>query len=193
MAGRLDATADILIDPVTSAVQRMSLSEGAVLSRAALLRQRGKFGSALEELDRLIAMVAPNAVLHNNRALELDPTNADVLVTRSALMLRGGEADAALEDLDRGLTHDPSHVHARVMRAEHHLRAGRTHEALADLDGALASDPRHLAALVSRARLLIELGKAEAARSDVKLALELSPYDTEVRALADQLRRAPEF
>jgi tetratricopeptide (TPR) repeat protein len=86
-----------------------------------------------------------------DRALSLDPRNADALITRGTMYFSQKNYPAAVADLDLAVRLRPDSAPARNNRGTALLSLGRTDEALADFDRAIALRPWYTEAYLNRA------------------------------------------
>ncbi len=111
-----------------------------------------------------------------DRALALDPRQAEALRGRALLALRAGELARAEADLDQLIaqTDDPDNL---AVRGRIRLRRGRPEDAIADFDRCLEADPDNLPARAGRAHAQAQIGQLEAARDGFLHCLEQG-YET---------------
>jgi len=121
------------------------------------------------------------------RAIALDPTNAEAYSLYGARLRDLGEDSAAVAMLSRGLTLEPEQPMALASLAETHWLNHRYTEARRWLDSAVALDPGFAYAYIDRAQVLLLLGERESARKDAETALLLNPRDRETEAALAQV------
>jgi tetratricopeptide (TPR) repeat protein len=122
-----------------------------------------------------------------DRALELDPVNADALSNRGLTLHRLGRHRAALDDYRRAIELTPDAPEPYHNRGALHLELRRYDEALADFHRALRLDSGYAHAYHARGLLHLARGERSAARSDFEAAAAL---DGPLRAQAlEQLQR----
>jgi cytochrome c-type biogenesis protein CcmH len=102
---------------------------------------------------------APTAMQYNERALALEPRNADAQVHRAVLRALIGMGDGALALLDEVLAEHPEHPRALMFKGLILRRMDRSEEAIPILERAIAADPE------SAAFLQPEIEKAHAETS----------------------------
>jgi tetratricopeptide (TPR) repeat protein len=108
------------------------------------------------------------------RAMSLDPRNAEALDQYGLILVELGEDSAALAAYRRVLTLEPD----RAITLQHLGRLyefGHRHEeARRWLDSAVAVEPHYAPAYGLRARVRLQLGDAAGARADAETAIRLS-------------------
>ncbi|MER5432619.1 tetratricopeptide repeat protein [Streptomyces sp. NPDC002588] len=158
------------------------------------LRNGQRYGPALTEYDRAIALDPDLVRAHFGRGLTLQSTNdlaealaaldrADGLAPDTDWILgaRGetrrllGRFEEAVADFDRAIALDPSYEEALVGRAVCRHALGRYDEALADFDRAVALDEDDVWALVRRGRLRRAREEWDEAFADLDRAVLLAP------------------
>jgi tetratricopeptide (TPR) repeat protein len=122
-----------------------------------------------------------------DRALDLDPGNADVLSNRGLTLHRLGRQRVALDDYRRAIELAPDAPEPHHNRGALHLEQRRFDDALADLNRALRLDPDYTHAYHARGLLHLARGERSAARADFEAAAAL---DGPLQAQAiEQLQR----
>lgn len=114
---------------------------------------------------------------------ELRTDDADALARRGAASLAAGQADRALEDLNRACELAPGVADYRYTRARIHLQQQRVPAALTDLDEALRLNPDLAEARLRRAGVLAHQKAHLGALSDLLL------LDVQLPASANQRAR----
>ncbi|MEO8010526.1 MAG: methyltransferase domain-containing protein [Dokdonella sp.] len=107
-----------------------------------------------------------------DRALALEPGNADALSIRAQCSRVHSSPEQTLVMLDRLIAADPGDADAHNNRGVVLRDLGRLHDALASYANALALDADHLGALSNRASVLARLGYRDEALSDYRRALK---------------------
>jgi hypothetical protein len=156
------------------------------MERAAQLFQAGRFDEAealCHEIQRsaggrhfyawhLLSVIAlhrgrhPAAVDLASRALELDPTQVEVLCNRGAALRALGRYQEALADYDSALATAPAHGAAHNNRGVALAALNRYDDARAAYDRALAIDPHDERARFNRALALLVSGDLPAGFAD---------------------------
>jgi tetratricopeptide (TPR) repeat protein len=136
-------------------------------TRGQVLAKSGKTEEALAEFDR---------------ALAIDPYNAQALYGRGLVYQNEKQHQQAIEDLTaaNGLT--PQRAEPLLARATSYLALDKAREAAADLDEAVQADPNSAQAWATRGLVYERLGdKAKAATSYTR-AIALRPKDEPSRS-----------
>ena len=111
------------------------------------------------------------------RAIELDPRNAEAHHQYASILMSMGRDSAAAAEYRRALTLDPLRAisldNFGTMRYMEH----RMDEASRLLDSAIAADPQAYYAYVDRADLRLTLGDVAGARADVAASVRTRPAD----------------
>ncbi len=133
--------------------------------RADLYLNRGLAFNALNENRSALADL--------NRAIELDPADAQYYLTRG--FVHGFLGDHVKEgaDYEESVRLDPSLEDGRVWRGAFYFREGDFEEALADYEWSIERSPRHDLLYFERAHLYEILGRKDEAESDRKKGREL--------------------
>ena len=113
------------------------------------------------------------AIAEYNRALELEPANADAYFWRGAAYERTGELDRALADFRQAIALDPDHVKAydmlgRVLQDRNEFAASVRY-----LTRAIELEPEEGSHYYSRGRAYYALGQREQALADAQKGCDL--------------------
>ena len=130
------------------------------------------------QLGRVLSehVAAPERAIHAfERALAIDPDDAQALEALARLRESSGDADAALDAIE-ALAQSASSPEGR---AEQYLRAAKLLVESGDLDGAIERFKLALDANPQDPQLSIELRRAYVARGDVNAAIQLLERDLE--------------
>lgn len=151
-----------------SPVSPGSVSEAqAHTAKAQALAKSGETAAALDEF---------------NRAVELDPYNAQALYGRALIYQGNNEHNFAIADFSASSGLNPQKVEPLLGRAVSYLALGKVKEAAADLDEASESDPHNAQVWTTRGQVYERLGdRAKAAASYTK-AVSLRPRDDTARS-----------
>ncbi len=114
------------------------------------------------------------------RALDLDPDDAEAWRGKALAHLGLGERDEAKTALDRAIEIDPRSALAWLDRGILLLEMGRAEEAIGALDRALAIQPDNLDALSTKAEALTILGRYQEAEAAFDQAMDMNSgrYET---------------
>jgi TolB-like protein/DNA-binding winged helix-turn-helix (wHTH) protein/Flp pilus assembly protein TadD len=131
--------------------------------------------------------VNPQARALFDRALQIDPNNADALAGSAATYLRDyvfgwGDPgidyeDKVLGQANRAIVLDPDKIGAYQVKADYLSMSGRPRAALGVADAGLAANPNSVSLYAPRASAENDLGRFEQAKADVERAIRLSPRD----------------
>ena len=136
-------------------------------ARGQALAKSGRTAEALEEF---------------NRAVALDPYNAQALYGRALIYQGSNEHEFAIADFSAASGLNPQKPEPLLGRAISYLAVGKVKEAAADLDEASEADPHNVQIWTTRGLAYERLGdKAKAAASYSK-AVALRPHDDAARS-----------
>ncbi|OKO80481.1 hypothetical protein AC629_27500 [Bradyrhizobium sp. NAS80.1] len=159
--------------PKTAAAPESAVSAGNVTeaqthtAKAQALAKSGETAAALDEF---------------NRAVGLDPYNAQALYGRALIYQGNNEHDFAIADFSAASGLNPQKAEPLLGRATSYLALGKVKEAAADLDEASEADPHNAQVWTARGQAYERLGdKAKAAVSYNK-AVALRPRDDAARS-----------
>src|SRR6056297_503286 len=123
------------------------------------------------------------ALLHLNRALELDGYHPSIRFQMARLLIKEGQSDPATRHLRRCVELDPNHAAAWTLLARLHLKANRRDDALAGLKTALRADEDHVPAMITLATMLLDRGELDEARMQASQAVKVDPNDAQAQIL----------
>ncbi|MGL3107360.1 tetratricopeptide repeat protein [Bradyrhizobium sp. BR 1432] len=151
-----------------SAVSAVNVSEAQVhTAKAQSLAKSGETAAALDEF---------------NRAVGLDPYNAQALYGRALIYQGNNQHDFAIADFSAASGLNPQKAEPLLGRATSYLALGKVKEAAADLDEASEADPHNAQVWTTRGQAYERLGdRAKAAASYTK-AVSLRPRDDAARS-----------
>lgn len=154
--------------PAASTVGAGNVAEAqAHTTTAQFLAKSGETAAALEEF---------------NRAVGLDPYNAQALYGRALIYQGNNEHEFAIADFSAASGLNPQKAEPLLGRANSHLALGKVKEAAADLDEASEADPHNTQVWTTRGQVYERLGdKAKAAASYTR-AVALRPRDDAARS-----------
>ncbi|MGC0392945.1 MULTISPECIES: tetratricopeptide repeat protein [Bradyrhizobium] len=153
--------------PAESAVSAGNVTEAqAHTAKAQSLAKSGETAAALDEF---------------NRAVGLDPYNAQALYGRALIYQGNNQHNFAIADFSAASGLNPQKVEPLLGRATSYLAIGKLKEAAADLDEASEADPHNAQVWTTRGQAYERLGdRAKAAASYTK-AVALRPRDDAAR------------
>ncbi|WP_284268865.1 tetratricopeptide repeat protein [Bradyrhizobium iriomotense] len=154
--------------PVESAVSAGNVAEAqSHTAKGQALAKSGETAAALEEF---------------NRAVALDPYNAQALYGRALIYQGNNEHEFAIADFSAASGLNPQKPEPLLGRAISYLAVGKVKEAAADLDEAAEADPHNAQVWTTRGIAYERLGdRAKAAASYTK-AVALRPRDDAARS-----------
>lgn len=110
------------------------------------------------------------ALAEYNKALEIDPQNADVYFNRASVYQKQGNTQAALADYKKIIEINPNFSQPHVALGQIYEDEGRPDKALAEYSKALELNPNYGAAYSRRAALYFTKGEYKKALEDAKYA-----------------------
>ncbi|QPF92890.1 tetratricopeptide repeat protein [Bradyrhizobium commune] len=151
-----------------SAVSAGNVSEAqSHTTKAQALAKSGDTAAALEEF---------------NRAVTLDPYNAQALYGRALVYQGNNEHDFAIADFGAASGLNPQKVEPLLGRAISYLAIGKVKEAAADLDEASEADPHNAQVWTTRGQAYEKLGDKTKAAASYARAVALRPRDEAARS-----------
>jgi tetratricopeptide (TPR) repeat protein len=146
-----------------------------------LFRRRGDL-QALKELG-LVALAklrrTDEALAAFDRALAIDPQDAEAHNYRGLALAQLGRTDEALTVFDCALAIDPQDARIHYSRGVVLAKLGRMHEALAAFDEALKINPQFANVHYQRGVVLAQLGRMDEALAAFDRSLAIDPQDAE--------------
>ncbi|MGH9142881.1 MAG: tetratricopeptide repeat protein [Vicinamibacterales bacterium] len=122
------------------------------------------------------------------RVADLEPSNIDAQLQAAALLISGGEFEAAQLRATIALQHDPDDVRAHIVLGNALAGLKDLRRAIAQMEQAIALDPSNASAWSTLGILQGREGDADRARAALTRAVALDPSSVEARlALADFL------
>ncbi len=115
------------------------------------------------------------AVENYDRALNLDPTWADVYYNRGNARRALGDLEGALADYSEAISRDPDNLDAAINRGGVCAEMGDFEAAIADFDYAISRDTSLVEAYFNRGTAYADRGDFEAAATDYGSVLGLDP------------------
>jgi TolB-like protein len=119
------------------------------------------------------------ALGQNDRALETNPSDAESLAQRGAILAWAGRAPEVVPWIERALRLDPANARAALYLGQAYYLLGRYGEAVEAIDRALAGNLGHNTQIMGRpilAAAYAELDRPEDAARERTVALQLSPF-----------------
>ncbi len=147
---------------------------------------------ALRAVIALNAGDSQGALAMVNRAIERDPNNATTYLQRAQIQLQipGGDAQLALDDLDRVLNDQPALVQALALKAQVLNSLQRPSDAAATLQILVDAQPGNPAAREMLAQALIASGDTNRAAYIVREGLRIAPDRAGLLQLDARLARS---
>ncbi len=105
------------------------------------------------------------------KAVELDPENAEAHAELGAFYVQKREFDRALHELTAAIELDPDSVNARLALGSLYRRKGESENAISTLKGVLELDPAHAEALNELGAVYEDMGRVEEALQQYRNAL----------------------
>jgi Tfp pilus assembly protein PilF len=154
--------------PAESAVSAGNVTEAqAHTAKAQSLAKSGETAAALDEF---------------NRAVGLDPYNAQALYGRALIYPGSNQHNFAIADFSAASGLNPQKVEPLLGRATSYLAIGKLKEAAADLDEASEADPHNAQVWTARGQAYERLGDRAKAAASYTRAVALRPRDDAARS-----------
>ncbi|MGX1319918.1 Tfp pilus assembly protein PilF [Bradyrhizobium sp. USDA 377] len=151
-----------------SAVSAGNVTEAqAHTAKAQSLAKSGETAAALDEF---------------NRAVGLDPYNAQALYGRALIYQGNNQHDFAVADFSAASGLNPQKAEPLLGRATSYLAIGKVKEAAADLDEASEADPHNPQVWTARGQAYERLGDRAKAAASYNKAVALRPRDDAARS-----------
>ncbi|QOG19802.1 MULTISPECIES: tetratricopeptide repeat protein [Bradyrhizobium] len=151
-----------------SAVSAGNVTEAqAHTAKAQSLAKAGETAAALDEF---------------NRAVGLDPYNAQALYGRALIYQGNNQHDFAIADFSAASGLNPQKVEPLLGRANSYLALGKFKEAADDLDEASEADPHNAQIWTARGQAYERLGDKAKAAASYNKAVALRPRDDTARS-----------
>ena len=179
----------------------------AILVLGALLLELGRPAEAVEIIARLVALDQQSVQGHNYlglaryqaqdwegarhsfmQVLELDPDHIEALVNLSVLEWEQGEADRALDFLERAAALDPANREVIVNTGLIHAQMGNAASAIALFQDYVRAHPEDLEACSHLADIMLQSGDEAGARQIAAQILELQPDHPRARVIVERTR-----
>ena len=154
--------------PAESAVSAGNVTQAqAHTAKAQSLAKSGETAAALDEF---------------NRAVGLDPYNAQALYGRALIYQGTNQHDFAIADFSAASGLNPQRAEPLLGRANSYLALGKVKEAAADLDEASEADPSNAQVWTARGQVYERLGDKTKAAASYAKAVALRPRDEPARS-----------
>ena len=154
--------------PAESVVSAGNVTEAqAHTAKAQSLAKSGETAAALDEF---------------NRAVGLDPYNAQALYGRALIYQGNNQHDFAIADFSAASGLNPQKAEPLLGRANSYLALGKVKEAAADLDEASEADPNNAQVWTARGQVYERLGDKTKAAASYAKAVALRPRDEPARS-----------
>lgn len=124
---------------------------------------------------------AQEAIIHIDRAVELDPRHAPTIVRSGEMRLGLGDADRALQRADEALVLDASLAGAWALRGRVFRAKGLYERSLADFHQALRYNPHSAEVLLEAAEVQYQLGRPQRCLTTLQNLLQSYPPGEEPR------------
>lgn len=108
------------------------------------------------------------------KAIETEPTRAELYMLRSRARDSAGKFDAALEDANKYIELEPSDAFGYLNRSRIYVSMDKPESALADATKAIELDPKEPDGYYRRSDIYREMGKDAEAKADEAKADQLS-------------------
>lgn len=159
--------------PKAAATAESAVSPGNVTeaqahaAKAQALARSGETAAALDEF---------------NRAVGLDPYNAQALYGRALIYQGNNQHDFAIADFSAASGLNPQKAEPLLGRAASYLAIGKVKEAAADLDEASEADPHNAEVWTTRGQVYERIGDKAKAAASYNKAVALRPRDDAARS-----------
>lgn len=108
------------------------------------------------------------------KAIETEPTRAELYMLRSRARDSSGKYDGALEDANKYIEMEPNDAFGYLNRSRIYVSMDKPESALADANKAIELDPKEPDAYYRRSDIYREMGKNSEAKADEAKADQLS-------------------
>ncbi len=190
------------------AIEHGAVSKGALVNRAVVKLDLGRYQAALQDLDRVLKLGESawaflykgliqehlgedrRALDNYSRAIRLEPTLAEAHFRRGFGHLRTQEYDRALHDESNVLELDSEHAMAYAVRGRARAALGDMQRAMSDLDRACSLAPRLSDPFLHRGLVEHRFSMHEKALADVARAIELDSESAAAYMALGEIRAA---
>lgn len=115
----------------------------------------------------------PEAILAINKAIDLNPTDMELIFTRAELLGAKGDIDGAIEGWSEVIEKNPDWHYAYYRRGFYEDNSARTDEALADYEMSIMLEPDVAYAYLGKGDMLMRKGETEKAMEAYRKVIEL--------------------
>jgi len=119
------------------------------------------------------------AITDSNKAIEIDPENADAYRERASVYGNKGDLDRAIADYNKAIELFPDFADAFHDRGNIYTAKGEFDKAIFDFNQAIIIDPNYAEAFRDRGIVHDNKGELDQAISDYNKAIEIDPYYSE--------------
>ena len=112
-----------------------------------------------------------------NKAIALDPEDAEAFYNRGLAYDKKGEFDLAIQDFDQAIALNPEDAKAFYNRGVAYNKKGEFDRAIEDFNQAIALNPEYAKAFYNRGLAYIDKGEFDRAIEDFDQAIALNPED----------------
>jgi tetratricopeptide (TPR) repeat protein len=177
---------DAATDALAGEAERL-LASGDAIAAVALLNGPLRPGAESHRRHRILGIAARAAGMHDiaavelDRALDLEPEDAETLYHRGRLYLDHDDAEQAADMFQLALVHAPGHGPAAIQLARLHRKAGRLSDAAVTLeDAGVAREDADPDVCFEYGRILEASGTPGEAAAAYRRVLEVRPDDVAV-------------
>ncbi len=117
------------------------------------------------------------AIQDYDKAIELNPQNADAFNNRGVVYRNKGDKDRAIQDYDKAIELNPQHAEVFYNRGVTYSDKGDKDRAIQDYDKAIELNPQHAEAFNNRGVAYSDKGDKDRAIQDYAKAIELNPQN----------------
>jgi len=118
-----------------------------------------------------------DAVVELNKAISIDPNNAQAYFFRGLIHSKKGDLDQAISDYDKAINLSPNYAKAYNNRGWDYFRKGNFDLAIADCTKSIEILPKRAAPYYNKGLAYYSLGQFDKALADYKRALEIKFHE----------------
>ena len=162
-----------------------------VFHRTTPLKSGWKFSNALKSaLEKARRYDYGGAIADYDKAIEIDPENADLYFSRALFKNARADEEGALADYDKAIDLNPEHANAYNNRGDVKRALDEYQGALADYNKAIELNPEYALAYNNRGIIRRALGDRQGALEDYDKALEIDPSNADAYSNRGNAKRA---